>query len=311
MKYRAYANTGKQVSELGFGAWQLGNTNKYEWGDSKQDPIRLVHAAIDSGVTFFDSALNYGQGASMECLGKALVGKRNDVAVNTKFGHTPQGENFDHTTLKETVEQTLRILKTDHIDSVMLHSPKIELCNGNSPLFPVFQKLVTEGKILAFGASLDEYTTIHELVSTTPSSVVMPLFNINFQDSGRSFKEAAEKEYGVVVKVPMDSGWLTGKYSAQSSFTDIRSRWSTEDKERRFALQQKLVALIDGEMSLHEASLSFILAQPEVSTVIPGIKNEAQLYSNISAVEKTMSQELVQKLKYFYETDVASSPLPW
>ena len=311
MKQRKYGKTGKMVSELGFGAWQLGNTNKNEWGDLNQDPIRLVHAAIDQGINFFDSALNYGRGASMDNLGKALLGKRAGVIVNTKFGHGPDGENFDHRTLKKTVENTLTILKTDYIDSVLLHSPSIELCNGENPLYRVFQELVQEGKILAFGASLDDYESIHKLVTTTASNIVMPLYNINFQDSGDAFKEAAEKEYGVVVKVPLDSGWLTGKFTRESRFNDIRSRWSKEDIERRYGLQQELHKIIDGEMTLHEAALSFILAQSEVSTVIPGIKNEQQLAANVSASQKVMSPELQQKLKEYYESQVKSAPLGW
>ena len=286
MKQRKYGKTGKMVSELGFGAWQLGNCNKSEWGDPQQDPIRLVHAAVDQGINFFDSALNYGQGASMENLGNALLGKRADVVVNTKFGHGPDGENFDPRTLRKTVENTLTILKTDYIDSVILHSPTIELCHGDNPLYQVFQALVEEGKILAFGASLDDYQSIHELVTTTPSNIVMPLYNINFQDSGYAFKEAAEKEYGIVVKVPLDSGWLTGKFTAQSTFNDIRSRWSKQAIKRRFQLQQALLKTIDGEMTLHEAALSYILAQSAVSTVIPGIKNEQQLATNIAASQK-------------------------
>jgi len=311
MKQRKYGKTGRMVSELGFGAWQLGNSNKKEWGDPRQDPIRLVHAAIDQGINFFDSALNYGQGASMENLGKALLKKRNDVVLNTKFGHGPDGENFAPDTLKKTVENTLTILKTDYIDSVILHSPAMELCNGTSPLYQVFQELVNEGKILAFGASLDEHKSIHELVATTPGNIVMPLFNINFQDSGYAFKEAAEKDYGIVVKVPLDSGWLTGKFTRESTFNDIRSRWSIDEITRRYHLQEKLIKLIDGEMTLHEAALSFILAQPEVSTVIPGIKNEAQLASNICAAQKVMSPELVQKLKRYYQCEIKSAPLGW
>ena len=311
MKQRKYGKTGKMVSELGFGTWQLGNCNKSEWGDPQQDPIRLVHAAIDQGINFFDSALNYGQGASMVNLGKALLGKRAGVVVNTKFGHGPDGENFAPETLKKTVENTLTILKTDYIDSVILHSPAIELCHGESPLYQVFQELVQEGKILAFGASLDDYQSIHELITTTPSNIVMPLYNINFQDSGDAFKEAAEKEYGIVVKVPLDSGWLTGKYTEKSTFKDIRSRWSEEDIKHRFQLQQQLEKIIDGEMTIHEAALSYILAQSEVSTVIPGIKNEQQLATNISASQKKLSPELAQKIKEYYQNLIKSAPLCW
>jgi len=299
------------VSELGFGAWQLGNANKEQWGDPSQDPIRLVHAAIDCGINFFDTAPNYGLGASMENLGKALVGKRGNVVINSKFGHSPEGENFDHRILKASVEQALKVLKTDYLDSILLHSPIIEHCNGDSPLYPVFEELVQEGKILAFGASLDVCETIHELVQTTPSNIVMPLYNINFQDTGDAFKEAAEKDYGVVVKVPLDSGWLTGKYSAESTFSDIRSRWSAAEIARRFALQQKLEGILDGTMSLHEAALSFILAQPEVSTVIPGIKNEAQLASNLKASQVEMPVELSLQLKAYYTDYIEADPLEW
>lgn len=311
MKQRPYGHTGKCVSELGFGAWQLGNTKEEQWGDAQQDPIRLVHAALDSGINFFDTAPNYGLGASMECLCKALVGKRDQVVINSKFGHGPEGENFDHGRLKTSVEQALQILKTDYLDSILLHSPTIELCNGASPLYPIFEELVQEGKILAFGASLDTASTIRELVRTSPGNVVMPLFNLNFQDAGETFAEAAAKGYGIVVKVPLDSGWLTGKYTAASRFSDIRNRWSKEEIERRFALQQTLEAMLDRRMSLHEAALSFILAHDEVSTVIPGIKNEAQLASNLKAAEAEMPAELHLQLKRYYREHIQADPLPW
>lgn len=311
METKKYADTGKQVSRLGFGAWQLGNRNSHEWGDPDQDPVRLVHAAIDSGINFFDTAPNYGKGASTDVLGTALQGRRHEVIINSKFGHSPSGTSFAPADLRPSVEDSLRRLKTDYIDSLLLHNPDYALCDGSHPIHEELEKIKQEGKILSYGASIDESQPILQLVRSSQASAVMPLYNIFFQECSKAFAEAAEAGYAIIVKVPLDSGWLTGKYSDRSRFKDIRSRWTDEVISRRATLTAELKDIIGDQCSLHEAALSFILASNEVSTVIPGIKNEAQLKSNISAASVRLPEDLVRNIKSFYTRMIEPDPLPW
>ena len=311
METKNYANTGKLVSRLGFGAWQLGNRNSREWGDPDQDPVRLVHAAIDAGITFFDTSPNYGNGASTDILGMALRDRRHAVVINSKFGHSPAGTSFAPADLRPSVEDSLRRLKTDYIDSLLLHNPDYALCDGRHPIHEELEKLQQEGKILCYGASLDESEPIRQLVRSSHASAVMPLYNLFFQECEGAFAEAAQAGYAVIGKVPLDSGWLTGKYNDQSRFDDIRSRWSIEVITRRAALVDELQNIIGKDISLHQAALGFVLAADEVTTVIPGTKNEAQLNSNIQAANTRLPADLVEQLKEFYTQQIEPDPLPW
>jgi aryl-alcohol dehydrogenase-like predicted oxidoreductase len=311
MNKRLYGKTGKYVSELGFGAWQLGNLNAGEWGDSDQDPIRLVHAALDAGVNFFDTAPNYGGGASTDFLGKALKGKRDQAVINSKFGHSKSGTSFAVSDLGPSVEDSLKRLNTDYLDSLLLHNPDYSLCDGTHPIHEELENLQKEGKILSYGASLDESKPILQMVRSSHASAVMPLYNIFFQESADAFAEAAAADYAIIVKVPLDSGWLTGKYGSDSNFSDIRSRWPEHVIRQRAELTEELQDVLGADFSLHQAALSFILASPEVSTVIPGIKNEEQLKSNIQAAATVLPEPLIDDIREFYNKKLRNNPLPW
>lgn len=312
MKMRPLGSTGIQVSEIGFGAWQLGNDQ--DWGvmpDS--EAIRLVHRAIDEGCNFFDTAPNYGSGKSEQLLGEALKGRRGQVVINTKFGHTPEGQHdFSKEGLIRSLEKSLKQLQTDYIDSILLHNPPFDLLNGEkTDVYEELDRLRKEGKIRAYGVSVDSSREIEEVIRTTKSQVLEVLFNIFHQETAKAFPIANEKGVGLIVKVPLDSGWLSGKYNALSQFDGIRNRWSKEVIERRFELLQKLAFLTEDGSSLIHQALRFVLAFDEVSTVIPGIKNNAQLEENLSASGVALSYELKEKLVKFWETHLKKDPLSW
>lgn len=311
MKKRSYGTTGKYVSEIGFGAWQLGN--KGDWGAmSDEEAIRLVREAIDKGVNFFDTAPGYGHGKSEELLGKALKGKRNDVVINTKFGHHSNGnQDFSSGRIREAVEDSLRRLQTDYIDSILLHNPPIELLNGEQPHYEIIEKLKTEGKILSYGASVDSSREMLEVINKTNSGIIEVMFNIFYQEPAAVFKSAQEKDIGLIIKVPLDSGWLSGKYSSNSKFEGIRSRWSAETIKQRSELLKKISFITDDKTTMIQSALRFILAYNEISTVIPGARNLEQLKENVSASNAVMSKEYVEKLNELWEKEIRHSKFEW
>ncbi len=312
MKKRALGSTGIEVSEVGFGAWQLGNAK--DWGKmSDPEAIALVHKAMDEGCNFFDTAPNYGGGQSERLLGEAFKGRREHVVINTKFGHDPQGgDDFSREALKRSVENSLKKLQTDYLDSILLHNPPFDLLNGNhTDLYEELENLKQAGKIRAYGASIDSSREIEEVIRNTKSQVLEVLFNVFHQETRLAFTEAKENGVGLIVKVPLDSGWLSGKYNASSRFEGIRSRWTEDVIERRFQLLKEIEYLTEGGASMIEQALKFVLAFDEVSTVIPGIKNDAQLKQNFAASGDPLSAEVKTRLLEFWEQELRNNPLPW
>lgn len=313
MKYKNYIKTSPKVSEIGLGAWQLGANSG--WKDlNEKDAFEMVRKAIDSGINFFDTAPNYGYGTSETRLGKALKGEdRSTFVINTKFGHTNTGEtNYQARYIRQSLEGSLKRLQTDYVDSLLFHSPPFEYLDGNqNDHYEILEKLKDEGKIKAYGASLDSFREMKLFIETTHCEVIEAFFNILHQDTGQAFDLALKKEVSIIVKIPFDSGWLTGKYNENSKFNDIRSRWSTEDIKIRVHLINRLKNIIGNENDLAQTALSFCLAFEVVSTVIPGNTRISQLTNNLKSTEKPISQGLVEKLKRFYDDEVKILHLPW
>lgn len=166
-------------------------------------------------------------------------------------------------------------------------------------------------KIKGYGASLDTYREIELLLNTTNSTVIEVFFNILHQDAARAFGLAKEKNVGIIVKIPLDSGWLTGKYDENSIFNDVRKRWSKNDIKTRAILVDKIKNIIGNEASLAETAISFCLAYDAVSTVIPGNTSQQQLKDNVSAISQPISKQLIEKLEAFYQHEVKQLNIPW
>jgi aryl-alcohol dehydrogenase-like predicted oxidoreductase len=313
MKYNTYTKKSTLVSEIGLGTWQLGKHSGWKSMSEKQ-AIDLVRTSVELGVNFFDTAPNYGLGTSEIRLGKALHSfDRSKIVINTKFGHSVSGKtNYDSNYIRESVEGSLKRLQTDYIDSVIMHSPPSEYLDGNkNPHYEVLEDLIEEGKINAYGASLDTYKDMKLFMDTTNAKVIEAFFNILHQDTASAFALAQKKEVRIIAKIPLDSGWLSGKYNAASTFSGIRSRWSKMDIINRSDLIQKVKRIIDHENPLAQSALSFCLAYDAVSTVIPGNTSIAQLKSNLESVDQSMPKELVKKLEDFYQNEVKPLHLPW
>lgn len=313
MKYNNYIKSTPAVSEIGLGAWQLGENTGWK-SMPENEAIAMVHTAIEHGINFFDTAPNYGYGSSELRLGKALKQyDRSKIVINTKFGHTVTGEiNYSANHIKESLEGSLKRLQVDYIDSIIIHSPPVEYLNGNNnDHYEILERLKEEGKIKAYGASLDTYEDMKLFMQTTNGSIIEAFFNILHQDTALAFDLARDKEVAIIAKIPLDSGWLTGKYNAQSSFDDIRSRWSKMDISTRANLIEKVKKIIGPENNLAQTALSFCTSYDTVATVIPGNTSMAQLKSNIESTQNPISQEIVLKLEEFYQNEVKDLHLPW
>jgi aryl-alcohol dehydrogenase-like predicted oxidoreductase len=312
MQHRLFGNTGLRVSSIGFGAWQL--NNPLEGGPDETESIRLVHAALDAGCNFFDTAPGYGDGASEQLLGQALRGRRREAVICTKFGHTGlHTKDFSVARLRPSLEGSLRRLQTDHVEVLLLHDPPADRLDGAkaADLYGELAMLQREGKLLAFGASVDWSHELRALASTTAGRAAEVLFNAFHQEPRLAFTEAAGHGLGLIVKVPLDSGWLSGKYDEQSRFDGIRERWTPGVIARRAVLVRRLRALLPAGMPMAHAALGFILAHPEVATVIPGAKSRAQFDANLAAAAEPLPTTVVAGIRALWEKEIADDPLPW
>lgn len=311
MKTRPYGPTGKTVSEIGFGGWQLGN--RQDWGAMEDaDAIALVHEALERGINFFDSSPNYGLGKSEKLLGEALRHRRDKVVINTKFGHGADGQTgYSADKIRESLEQSLLRLQTDYADSILLHNPPFDYLDGKYGHYEVLEVLKKEGKILTYGASVDSSREMLELIQNTNIGVMEVMFNVLYQETAEAFKLAKEKNIALIIKVPLDSGWLSGKYNGASTFEGVRKRWTPEVIGKRAAFVEKIKAVTGPQTPLSIAALRFILAYPEVTTVIPGVRTQAQLLENVSASDETLGEDVVRKLQELWENEVRFEQLGW
>jgi aryl-alcohol dehydrogenase-like predicted oxidoreductase len=312
MRRRPFGATGMQVSEIGLGAWQLANP---DWNlHDTDEALRIVHASLEAGCNFFDTAPGYSGGRSEELLGVGLKGARKDVVICTKFSHhNGQGDDdFEAQHIRPVLEGSLRRLQTDYVDILLLHNPPRELMDGSKvPHYEELEKLKAEGKIREYGVSLDWCEELETVLATTKSRAIEVFFNALYQEPLPAFRRAQEQGVGLIVKVPLDSGWLSGRYRGDHRFDDVRQRWPREVITRRAALVEQFAALVPSGTSMAHAALQYCLAQPEVSTVIPGPKSVAQALDNFAAADRQLPSAAVRGIHALWEREIAADPLPW
>ena len=311
MKKRFVKSINNEVSEIGFGTWQLAQNDT--WGTmSEQDAINLVKTAYKSGVNMFDTAPGYGGGSSEKILGKALKGIRNEVVINTKVGHGPNGEyEFTVEGIRHSINRSMKNLNTDYLDSVILHNPESYILEGNNPLVDELRKIKQEGLIKGYGFSIDTLEQLESVLNTFDDlNTIEIMFNIIHQKPKNLFNELLKRGIFLIIKVPLDSGWLTGKYNKESEFTGIRSRWTQDVKDIRHYIVREIKTII-GDSPMSKEALRFILSFHQVSCVIPGTKRIEQLNSNISAGDYPMDYETKMKLEELYEYKIKNLYTPW
>jgi aryl-alcohol dehydrogenase-like predicted oxidoreductase len=311
MKRRPFGTTGMQVSEIGLGAWQLANP---DWGvNDRSAALRIIQKALEAGCNFFDTAPGYGGGRSEELLGEGLRSVRKDVILCTKFGHTAEGiTDFNTSAIRPSIEASLRRLQTDYLDIVLMHNPPREMMDGRiASQYEEFERLKAEGVIREYGVSLDWREEVELVADTTKSKALEVFFNALYQEPLPAFRKAYENGVGIIVKVPLDSGWLSGRYRKGHLFDDIRKRWPPDVIERRSELVERFAELLPEGTSMTHAALQFVLAQPQVATVIPGAKTVEQVLDNLAAADKQLSPEVVQAIYDLWEQEIMRDPLPW
>ncbi len=298
-----------QLNRLGFGAWQLANPL---WSDmTEEEGIRLVKKAYDLGIRFFDTAPGYGNGLSEIILGKALKDVRRNVFIQSKFGHHADGHtDFSKDIIEESIMSSCKRLQTNYLDSVLLHNPEKYILEGKSTHFDILEQLKQKGLIKGYGASVDCAEDMILILNHSNATHIEVLFNIFFQDAREAFKLASHKGVKIITKVPLDSGWLTGKYDEHSRFDGIRSRWSKDEIKVRGKLIKELID-ITHDKALVKYAMGYIWQYPEVSYIIPGIKNENQLQSHIEAAKFHMNPELKEQFEAFYNNIVIHKHLNW
>ncbi len=304
-----YAKTNSKINRLGFGAWQLGNTL---WGDmNEQDGILLVKEAIKEGIHFFDTAPGYGSGMSERILGAAIFGQRDQVVINTKLGHKANGHSdFSVESLENQVLDSLKRIDITYLDSVILHNPSMAILEGKTPHFEVLNQIKQKGLIRAYGVSIDTYDELKAILSHGKLDVVEILFNVFFQGALPLFKVAKEKGISLIAKVPLDSGWLTGKYDETSVFTGIRSRWDNKTISRRSALIKQIQDKVL-EKDITKYAIAFILSFDEITAVIPGMKDLNQLHDHLSNTTFELDPSIKTFFMELYEKEIKDYPLSW
>ena len=294
MRYRGFGQHGVRVSEIGFGAWAIGGS----WGpQSEHDSVAALNRALDLGVNFIDTAAGYGNGKSERIIGKVLTGRvAADVFVATKTPPTPGNwppspydhaeERYPEAYLRQNVEERLECLGADKIDLLQLHT-WTRAWNYRPTPFDSLRKLQQEGKIGLIGVSTPEHdqNSVIDLMRGGFIDAVQVIYNIFEQEPAAELLDVAgETGTGVIVRVVFDEGALTGKFTEDTVFAedDFRRNYFAGDRLARAVKHAEAVRedLEGTGYTMVEAALKFALAHPAVSTVIPGMRNQAQADAN-------------------------------
>jgi len=203
-------------------------------------------------------------------------------------------------------------LGIDYLDSVIIHSPPFAFLDGrNQEHYAILDRLKEVGNIKAYGASIDSVNEIEMLLKTTNATIIHAFFNVFHQDALDAAERIVEKNATVVAKIPLDSGWLTGKYTKDSVFTGVRNRWSKAEIATRAQLVDRFRSLVGTDRNLAQTALAFCLGNRLIASVIPGCVSEQQLVSNIESASKPLSNEIIKQLHAFYKEEIKPLRLPW
>jgi aryl-alcohol dehydrogenase-like predicted oxidoreductase len=299
MQYRELGRTGWKVSAISFGAWAIGGT----WGKTDDaESLAALHRALDIGVNFFDTADVYGDGHSERLLARLKRERKESFFIATKAGrrldpHTASGYNRQN--LTAFVERSLKNLETDAIDLLQLHCPPTEVYYMPET-FGVLDDLVQAGKLMHYGVSVEKVEEALKAIEYPAVQSVQIIFNIFRQRPAELFfAEAQRRRVGVLSRLPLSSGMLTGKLSRTSTFEpddhrtfnrdgaafDKGETFSGLDYETGLDAVEMLKSLVPSGMTLAQMALRWILMFPAVTCAIPGGKRPSQVEENVQAVD--------------------------
>ncbi len=327
MKTRRLGKTGYAVGEVGFGSWAIGGS----WGEvGEEQALATLRAALEEGVTFLDTADVYGDGRSERLIRRALddVGARERVVVATKAGrrldpHVATGYDYPH--LSAFVARSLENLGTDALDLLQLHCPPTDVYRADTA-FEALQRMRDEGMVRWAGVSVETVEEAllaleHEVVASV--QIILNMFR--FKPTDEFLGAARAADVGVIARVPLASGLLSGRMTRERRFAaddhrsfnrhgesfDVGETFSGVDFETGLAAAEELEALVPPGHTLAQLALRWILMHPEVSVVIPGARRPEQVRDNVAAAELTpLRPEAMQRVREVYDRRLRASVHP-
>ena len=319
MRYRALGRTGWKVSEVSFGAWAIGGS----WGNvSDSDSLAALHKAVDCGVNFLDTADVYGMGRSERLIAQLKRERRSEIVVATKAGrrlspHTADGYNAAN--LAAFIEDSLRNLATGCLDLVQLHCPPVEVYY-HPEVFGALDDLVKAGKIRYYGVSVQTVDEALKAIEYPNVQTVQIIFNCFRQRPAELFfKEAKQKQVGILARVPLASGMLTGKLTRDSKFEkddhrnfnrhgeafDVGETFSGVDYETALGAVEEIRGLLPPGTSMAQFALKWILMFDAVTCAIPGGKRPEQVAENCAASDlPPLPEEAMNAVRAIYNREI-------
>ena len=300
MRYRRLGRTGLEVSEVGYGAWGIGQS---QWlGAEDDESLRALHAAIDGGLNFVDTALAYGRGHSEQLVGQVVAEREERVYVATKVppknqvwpapDDTTADEAFPGEWVRRCTERSLSNLGVDAIDVQQLHVWN-DRWVGQGDWLEAVEALKSEGKIRSFGVSINDHQPANALalIETGVVDTVQVIYNVFDQSpEDELLPVCAERDVGVIVRVPFDEGALTGRITPDTEFPDgdFRAHYFRGDRRRQVFDRTEAIASDLGTErdGLAEIALRYVLSHDAVSTVIPGMRSVRNVERNLAAADK-------------------------
>jgi len=294
MKYRRLGKTGMRVSVVGVGTWQLGG----EWGKAfeQAEVDAMLAKAADLGINLIDTAECYGDHLSEQLVGRAIKGQRDKWIVATKFGHKfnapfERDDLFEPEQVRKQLEDSLRALQTDYIDLYQFHSGTDAMFD-TAGLWEMLQEQMDSGKIRHLGISIsNKHGGIYQAdrASNVDAEAVQVVYNRVHRDPEEQIFDACIRQHlGVLARVPLASGFLSGKYAKNAQFddTDVRGVWqSPEQRNKTLDEIESLKSQVPEGVAMAQWALAWCLQHPAVTCVIPGCKTVEQVESNAGAAD--------------------------
>jgi aryl-alcohol dehydrogenase-like predicted oxidoreductase len=322
MNYRNFGKTDLLVSEVGFGAWAIGGAavvgnTPIGWGDADDvTSVKAIRAAVDAGINFFDTADFYGLGHSEKLLGAELKTNK-EVIIATKVGHRDIDNkivlDYSGEYILQACEASLRRLQRRTIDYYQLHSARLSHLQKDECI-EAMERLKKQGKIRYWGLSLNTFYPAPEadyLMDKKVGDGFQLVFNLINQRALPTIKKASDEGYGIIARMPLQFGLLTGKFSAPTKFAadDHRSFRLTADilQKSTSLLEEKVWPVaVKEQLTPTQLAMSFILSHPQISTVIPGIRTEEHVWQNTSGIKLLQEENrlLLEKLSTEWESIV-------
>jgi aryl-alcohol dehydrogenase-like predicted oxidoreductase len=323
MRSKEFGRTGRNVSEVGFGAWAIGA----DWGHVEPgDAIAALNEALDSGVTFIDTADVYGDGRSEQLIAQVLKSRGGDRPyVATKAGRRlpkQSVEGYSAENLSTWTDRSLKNLGVDTLDLVQLHCPPTDLYY-HPDVFGRLDDLVQQGKIRNYGVSVERVEEALKAIEYPGVTSVHIIFNIFRQRPiERFFDLAKQNRVAIIARVPLASGLLSGKFKADTKFEasdhrqynrngeafDVGETFSGVTYADGLAAVEKIRPLVGGSATMAQFALRWILMFDAVTVAIPGARNAAQARSNADAAAlPDLSPEVMAELKAIYDRDIRPS----